>query len=116
MTAASRQICPCCHGTGYSQSVPEAEIEAIGAGLRAACKAAGRKVTGDGQVSEATAAMLVGRAPGTMRNWRALHRPIPFCRRGGRISYAIIDIARWMANDADAQLEEGFSNRKRANA
>jgi hypothetical protein len=96
MTAAARQICRCCRGTGYEFSLPEAEIEAIADGLRNACRAAGAKIVGDDRVAEATAAMLVGREPGTLRNWRGLHQPIPFRKLAGRVSYRITDIARWV--------------------
>ena len=96
MTVAARHVCACCGGTGYVVTLPEAEVEAIAAGLREACRAAGMRVTGDDRVEESTAAALIGRTTKTLRNWRYTHRPIPFVERCRRISYGIPDLARWM--------------------
>lgn len=97
MTTA-RHPCPHCCSTGYSlaNSACEAEIVAIAAGLREACRAIGASISGDDRVDEATAAMLIGRKPKTLRNWRHTHRPIPYVERCRRISYSVSDIARWM--------------------
>lgn len=94
-------ICPHCHGTGRASAIADAEIDAQVAGLRAACIANDRPIIGADRVDEPTAAWLLGRSPGTLRNWRAQHRPIPFRKPGGRVTYAIADLARWM-NEGEA--------------
>jgi hypothetical protein len=106
VTAAVLHICPHCQGTGYSQSLPEAEIEAVALGLRRACKDAGAMITGDDRVDEQTAAMLIGRRPKTLTNWRHTHRPIPYVERCRRISYAVTDIARWLHKHSGDPMSE----------
>ena len=44
-------------------------------------------------VSEQTAAALLGRAPETLRSWRGTDQRLPFRKSGGRIRYALSDIA-----------------------
>lgn len=94
---------PChhCGGTGFMPGSADLEIETVALSLRAACEASGKRVSGEGRVDEATAAWLVGREPGTLRNWRSLHRPIPFQKRAGRVSYLLVDIARWTLESGD---------------
>ena len=94
--------CPHCDGLLTVHDTSEAEIAAVADGLRAACQAAGASITGDDRVDEATAALLIGRATKTLRNWRHTHRPIPFVERCRRISYAVTDVARWMHGNSDA--------------
>lgn len=90
-------VCPHCGGTGFARDADvELEVEALAISLRASCVAADRTVFGDDRVDEKTAAWLIGRRPGTLRNWRGAHRPIPFAQPGGRVSYRLADLARWM--------------------
>lgn len=93
---APRHVCPHCQGTGYAPDLSDALIEATADGLREACRVAGKPISGDDRIDEATAAMLISRKPKTLCNWRHTSRPIPFLERGRRISYSIPDIARWM--------------------
>jgi hypothetical protein len=87
--------CPNC-GFCLDESDPVAERVAQ---LRQACVAAGRWVSHDGRVHESTAAWLLDRAPGTLRNWRAQNAPLPFQKVRGRYSYALEDIARMQLDD-----------------
>ncbi|OWQ95109.1 hypothetical protein CDQ91_14405 [Sphingopyxis witflariensis] len=72
------------------------EIETTAISLRMACEANGKSVFGDDRVDEKTAAWLIGKAPDTLRNWRMANRPITFSKFGGRVSYRLNDVARWM--------------------
>lgn len=90
--------CPHCAGTGKIDAlqVQAASIATLVIALQAACAADGANVTGDGRVDEATAARLVGRSKGTLRNWRAAERPIPYLKRRRGVLYSLEDIAAWM--------------------
>ena len=51
----------------------------------------------DGWVDERTAALLLERVPGTLRNWRAGHQPLAYRRIGGprgRVMYNLQELAR----------------------
>lgn len=66
--------------------------------LTAAAIERGHRVTGDGYVTEAAAADLLGKAPKTLSGWRAAHEPIPWRRgAGGRVEYALADLAAFLA-------------------
>lgn len=76
----------------------EAEHEAVALDLKVAelaraCRERGLPVSGDGHVSEAAAAALLGLSPFTLRNRRLTDRPIPCRRFGRRIEYALTDLA-----------------------
>jgi hypothetical protein len=64
--------------------------------LEGTARASATPVTGDGRVSEADAAGLIGLAAGTLRNWRNGHSPLPFYRAGGRITYRLSDLAAYI--------------------
>lgn len=64
--------------------------------LEAAASTAGVPITADGRVSESDAAVLLGVAPLTLRNWRLTTAPIPWHRIGGpsgRVTYRLRDLA-----------------------
>ena len=61
--------------------------------LQAKCQELGIPVTWDGYVSEAAAADCLGRRPATLRGWRDQQQPIPFRKVGGRVQYALCDLA-----------------------
>lgn len=65
--------------------------------LRAWCRENGHHVTADGSVYEATAAAILDRSPGTLRNWRSsgAGSALPFYRHGrtGRTRYRLADLA-----------------------
>jgi hypothetical protein len=66
--------------------------------LERACRERGLTVTVDGRVSESTTAMLVGRAPGTLRNWRNGAGPVlRHYKMHGRYTYRLTDIAAYLA-------------------
>ena len=65
------------------------------AAMRAACGMLGIHLSWDGHVGEADAARLVRRSPSTLRNRRAIDQPIPFRKVGGRVEYALSDLAAW---------------------
>ncbi|HEY0464197.1 MAG TPA: hypothetical protein VGC79_08315 [Polyangiaceae bacterium] len=47
------------------------------------------RLTGDGYVDEAGAALLLGVSPRTLRRWREEARPIPYRRMCGRPQYSL---------------------------
>ncbi len=98
--AARRRIV---RGTEAALGEPLARTAALAAEMWAACAARGWRVAGDGSVSEADAAALLGRRPSTLRGWRGMGRPIPFtkARRTGRITYRIADLAAYRARDPE---------------
>jgi hypothetical protein len=64
-----------------------------------ACRDSGIAVTADRRVSEADATLLLGYAPGSLKNLRTLGAAPPHYRRaagGGRISYRLSDLAAWV--------------------
>lgn len=81
--------CPTC-----GQPLPTDPAEQMIERLRDACRDIGAFVTWDGFVSERTAAALLGREPGTLRNWRTTHRDLPFRKLHGRVQYQLSDIAK----------------------
>lgn len=71
--------------------------------LEATARASSTPVTGDGRVSEADAAGLVGLAAGTLRNLRAGACPLPFYKVAGRVTYRLADLAKFIERQrADA--------------
>lgn len=71
--------------------------------LEASALASSIPVTGDGRVSEADAAGLVGLAAGTLRNLRAGTCPLPFYKIAGRVTYRLADLAAYIEHQrADA--------------
>jgi hypothetical protein len=78
----------------------EDRIAATERALLAACRDAGAFVSGDGRVSEATAARLLGIAPGTLRNKRSDSDNAPPCYRrplaGCSYSYRVAELAAWI--------------------
>jgi len=66
--------------------------------LERACRERGFSITPDGRVSEQVTATLVGRAQGTLRNWRNGAGPVlPHYKMHGRVSYKLTDIAAYLA-------------------
>ncbi|MCK1539115.1 MULTISPECIES: hypothetical protein [unclassified Bradyrhizobium] len=67
--------------------------------LLTAARDAGMTITGDGRVTEADAAVLLGYAPETLAKKRTLGSgPVAYGRGfgGARISYRLDDLARWI--------------------
>jgi len=90
----SQQCCPECGRPFAEPPVNTAPEDALSA-MRAACIAMSIAVSWDLHIGEADAARLLRRAPSTLRNRRALDRPLPFRKRSRRIEYALADLARW---------------------
>ncbi|HMO49366.1 MAG TPA: hypothetical protein PKB14_25495 [Rubrivivax sp.] len=75
-------------------------VAAIEAAFMRRCREAGCWISGDGRVSEDSAAALLGLAPGTLANRRAEGSAPAFYRIGGpgcRTSYSLHDLAVWLA-------------------
>jgi len=75
----------------------EARIEATAALLREAVGE--RWISGDGRVSEETAAELLDVAPATLAKWRQTSIGPAFYRlgtRGGKTSYRLLDLAAFI--------------------
>lgn len=64
--------------------------------LEATARASSIPVTGDGRVSEAAAAAMVGLAAGTLRNLRAGSCPLAFYKVAGRVTYRLADLAEFI--------------------
>lgn len=86
----------CCPNCGHPLGLAaESPVDA----LERACRERGLWVSLDGRVTEAVAAELVGRAPGTLRNWALGEQPLPFVRIRGSRTYRLTDIAAFMQGD-----------------
>jgi hypothetical protein len=90
----------CCPNCGFRINGDAGAIEAKTAELRDWCDRSGRWPTADGRVTEKTAAEILGRAPGTLRNWRSGDRPLRFNTAGGRVTYALRDLAEFIVKSA----------------
>lgn len=86
----------CCPSCG--RELPRDPVEEMIERLREACRERGAFVSWDGHVSERTAAALLGREMGTLRNWRSLHRPLKFRKLNGRIEYQLNELAQMLVN------------------
>jgi len=61
------------------------------------CREQGHFITADGAVYEETAALILDRKPGTLRNWRTDDaQVVPYYRssRGARVRYRLADMAK----------------------
>lgn len=77
--------------------------------LERAARDHGYVVTVDAHVDARCAAMLLGRAAGTLRNWRSGEMPLRFRRLGGRrgrVQYSLHVLAQFLLDaDSDAERE-----------
>ena len=89
MTACTR-----CAGSGLESGsdAPDRRAALVDA-LRLRIAERGLRSSADDMVSEPIAGELLGKAPGTLRNWRAGTRPLDFIRRGGQVLYPL---AAWL--------------------
>ena len=74
----------------------EAKMDERARRLFDTARAAGMPITGDWRVNERNAAMLLGYSTGAMRNMRSQRRGPPWLKIQGRISYCLVEIARWI--------------------
>ena len=86
--------CPKC---GYHADDQAGQVEELAEAVRRA----GHRVTPDMRITEAAAADLLGLAAATVKNWRGMHRPLPFVKVGGRATYRLRDLAEYLARDED---------------
>jgi hypothetical protein len=89
----SDRCCPTC-GRALDPE-PDISIEA----LTKWCRENNHIIFPGDRVDETTAAVLLGKSPGTLRNWRAQDRPLPYSRTGngrGRIYYLLSDLVTFM--------------------
>ena len=94
MEAAARQLTDRGDGDGDLAQLTAAAIER------------GHRVTGDGYVTEAAAADLLGKAPKTLAGWRSTHEPIPWRRgAGGRVEYGLADLAAFLVLSRNCPTE-----------
>jgi hypothetical protein len=87
------------HPRGEITMTDQDRIATTVALFRARCERDRLHVTGDDRCSEASAALLLGLAEGTLRNLRASQEgPVPFRAglNGCRITYRLHDIAAWI--------------------
>ncbi len=86
-------VCPHCGGTGH---LPDTDpVDA----LRRWCVERNIWVGPAGDVSEATAAVMLGRQPATLRSWRNVDGKLPYRKVAGRIRYRIDDIAKLIESE-----------------
>lgn len=74
----------------------EDRIEHCERRLLRAVKAADHVLTGDGRVSEAAAAALIGVHKDTLRDWRGRGEGPDHFRIGGTVTYAVHDLAAFI--------------------
>jgi hypothetical protein len=70
--------------------------------LKAFCRDRGIIVHAGDRVDERTAAIILDREPGTLRNWRLQARPLPYLRSGlgrGRAYYRLSDLCEFMSRE-----------------
>lgn len=92
MTTPTEPRCPHCGHVLADQPSTEAR-------LRSWCAVNGHFIAPDESVYEATAALLLDRAPNTLANWRANGGAgVPFFRAGrtGRVRYRLADLAAYI--------------------
>jgi hypothetical protein len=65
--------------------------------LQTACVERGLRLSGDGYIKESAAAQLLNRSTNTLRNWRYCEGRLKFRLLGGRIEYALADLAAFLA-------------------
>lgn len=99
--AASGAPAGCCPTCGHPVTPVEPEQADVLTLMRAACVMMGVQRTWDDHVSERDAAKLLRRSPSTLRNRRAMDRPLPFRKRGGRVEYALADLSAWGIDPTD---------------
>lgn len=88
------RACPHCHGTGRAM-----DADAV-AELRQWAESRGHVILPGDRVQEHVAAAMLGREPGTLRNWSYGARPMPFTVVRGRRTYRLADIGT-MFREAD---------------
>lgn len=89
----------CCWRCGAPQFDDHAKVAAKAAELRGSLTAAGHWISPDGRVSERTAAVVLGKAEGTLANWRRAERPpLKFAIVRRRPTYQLEDLAAFISS------------------
>ena len=99
MQIMTHQFCPHC-GALLDDDEPPCIVDQ----LKQACAEKDWPVFPGDRVSELVAAQLLGRALGTLRNWRSGSRPLAFVRNGsgrGRVSYKLSDLAKFLDREPE---------------
>lgn len=94
---------------GFDERVAE-----LAAQMHSAAVARGAAVTGDGRVAPEIAADLLGVSAETLRRWRAEGNGPCLFTVGGRITYALADLAGWLLRQRMTAAE--FAERQATNA
>lgn len=90
--------CPTCGQLVVGPAAPSpAALDHLVEQLRAWCQTKGHVVLAADRVREDTAAEILDRSVGTLRNWRAGARPLPFTTVHGRTTYFLRDLAQALA-------------------
>lgn len=89
--------CPCC-GHHLPEPAPRPDPVEL---LRQQCFERGFPIFSIDRIREDAAAVLTGRAIGTLRNWRIDGEALPFIKTRGRVSYRLQDIADFLELDSD---------------
>ena len=90
------RCCPTCgRAVAPVDDTPD-RLAALVEALRLRIAERGLRSSADDMVPEAVAGELLGKAPGTLRNWRAGARPLEFIRRGGQVLYPLAALAAWL--------------------
>lgn len=74
----------------------EDKVELRRRALESAVRDSGAWLSGDGRVSAATAAHLIGISPATLANKQYAGESTPPHYKTGRITYSLADIAEWI--------------------
>lgn len=100
MAGACVSSCDCC---GRELPPGADAIEAKADELLSACEALGIAITFDLYVNECDAAALLGKSRHTLRNRRAIDRPIAFRKLGRTPQYSLTALARHIVSGADIE-------------
>lgn len=83
------------------------ELDAI----RERLQAEGHAVTIIGLVAEPAAAVVLGVAPGTLRNWRSQGHGPPWLKIRGRCWYSLPELLAWIDESTLHDLSRGITGR-----
>ena len=86
-------LCPTC-GQAWPAEVDD--VDQLVAQLQDWCERHNYWISADGRVREQTAAELLDRSCGTLRNWRNGCGELRFYRHRGRVTYALKDLATYL--------------------
>jgi hypothetical protein len=97
MTRSEDRRCPHC-----GRPLPEQRPAVVVDEPRRFCRERNLVIFAGDRVDENGASTILGKANGTLRNWRAQALPLPFSRTGagrGRVFYRLQDLADFMSRE-----------------